>query len=234
MRRGLALNALTRQPLIVTSAFTFSLTVHVVAAAATVWLAARPVPQRSASIAKRNGRPVPAASRQRPVDGETIRAPHTSSTSDDMAGTSSADLTAKPVLASAVNEAFESDALAASRIDRSGRWFVYANGSDANDADRLLYRDITLDGWYQLHLTLFDVGEEQQFRIDLVSPSAPTASSAKEHVLATVFPARCEPAEVTFDLLPWAGETVRLRLVSDVLEALRTSIDNVRFERITP
>lgn len=80
--------------------------------------------------------------------------------------------------------------------------------------------------------------ESQQYRIDLVPPSA-LASLAKEHVLATIFrgtsdgPARLEPTVVSFDLSRWTGQTVRLRLASaDNQGPLRAGVDDVRFERI--
>jgi hypothetical protein len=59
-----------------------------------------------------------------------------------------------------------------------------------------------------------------------------------EHVLATVFqarptdPPRLQPTEVTFDLSPWAGQTIRLRFASaDNQGPLRAGVDNIRFER---
>jgi hypothetical protein len=120
---------------------------------------------------------------------------------------------------------------------------------------RMLYRDITLDGRYRLQLTVFYVnagtfsaadtpgrgtlGEEQQYRIDLVSPDAPTDSIAKGELLAIIFQgrpgdrARQDPTDVTFDLSPWAGQTVRLRITSaDNQGPLRAGVDNIRFERI--
>jgi retinol-binding protein 3 len=166
----------------------------------------------------------------------------------------------------------------------AGGWFTYTNGKTApNPAQsdpnlpfdvpnppqgkfaaitdmngpgrRILYRDVTLDGRYRLHLTVFyvnaggfsatdpsgrdTIGDEQQYRIDLVSPSAPVASAAKDHLLATVFrgqpgdPSRRQPTEVTFDLSPWAGQTVRLRLASaDNQGPLRAGVDDIRFERV--
>jgi hypothetical protein len=118
---------------------------------------------------------------------------------------------------------------------------------------RILFRDVVLDSRYRLHLTLFYVNagvfsaseietrieDDQQYRIDLVRPSAPVASLAKEDVLATIFrgrpddPPRREPTEISFDLSPWAGQTVRLRLASaDNQGPLRAGVDEVRFERI--
>ena len=83
------------------------------------------------------------------------------------------------------------------------------------------------------------IGEDQHYRIDLLRPSAPVASLAQEHLLATIFrgksddPTRREPTVVTFDLSPWAGETVRLRLATaDNQGPLRAGVDHIRFERI--
>jgi hypothetical protein len=120
---------------------------------------------------------------------------------------------------------------------------------------RILYRDVTLDGRYRLRLTVFYVNlgtfsaastsglnamsDEQQYRIDLVSASAPADSMAKEHLLASIFQgrpgdsSRLPPTEVTFDLSPWEGQTVRLRFASaDNQGPLRAGVDNIRFERI--
>ena len=121
----------------------------------------------------------------------------------------------------------------------------------------ILYRDVALDGRYRLRMTIFYVNagtfsaaptssrntitEEQQYRIDLVSPAAPLDSVARDHVLATIFeakpgdPPRRQPTEVTFDLSPWNGQTVRLRLaVGENQAPLRAGVDDIRFERIEP
>jgi hypothetical protein len=96
------------------------------------------------------------------------------------------------------------------------------------------YRDVTLDGRYQLRLSVFYVdhgsfsaatassrsriNNEQQFRIDIISPTAPLDSVARDHVLATVFRtaagdrSRREPWDVTVDLSRWQSQTVRLRV----------------------
>ncbi len=83
------------------------------------------------------------------------------------------------------------------------------------------------------------INDEQQYRIDIVSASAPVDSVAREHVLATIFeakpgdPARRLPTEVTFDLSLWEGQTVRLRLaVGENQAPLRAGVDNIRFERL--
>jgi hypothetical protein len=131
----------------------------------------------------------------------------------------------------------------------------FAAVSDTNGPGRrILYRDITLDGRYRLRLTVFYVNfgtfssaaasatsitEEQLFRIDLVSPTAPIDSLASNHLLTTVFqgqpsdPARKEPTEVTVDLSKWEGQTIRLRIVTADNEGpLRAGVDEVRFERM--
>jgi hypothetical protein len=169
-------------------------------------------------------------------------------------------------------------------VSGAGGWFVYTNGktapapaqSDFNvpfdvpdpphgrfaavtdmngPGRRILYRDVTLDGRYRLHMTVFyvnagafgapqtegTIGDTQQYRIDLVVPSAPLMSLAKNDLLANIYhaapgdPSRLAPTNVTFDLSPWQGQTVRLRLaVADNQGPLRAGVDNIRFERITP
>jgi Beta-lactamase len=120
---------------------------------------------------------------------------------------------------------------------------------------RILYRDLRLEGRFTLQVTVFSAGTgpfsspatlahdapeaNQQFRIDLVRPSAPIDSVAKGDVLVNVFhtspgdPARREPTEVGADVSAWAGQTVRLRLAAtDNQGPLRVGVDNIRFERI--
>ena len=82
-------------------------------------------------------------------------------------------------------------------------------------------------------------GANQQFRIDLVAPSAPIDSVAHGDVLVNVFktsagdPDRREPSTVSVDVSRWAGQTVRLRLaVTDNGGPLRAGVDDIRFEPI--
>jgi len=168
----------------------------------------------------------------------------------------------------------------------SGGWFIYREGKTPPDPARsdsafpfdvpdppqgkfaavtdqnapgrfILYRDVTLDGRYRLHLTPFyvnlgrfsgetmssrnTINDEQHYRIDIVLSSAPVDSVASEHVLVSIFetrpgdPARRVPTEVTVDLSRWEGRTVRLRLaVGENQAPLRAGVDNIRFERIQP
>jgi D-alanyl-D-alanine carboxypeptidase len=119
---------------------------------------------------------------------------------------------------------------------------------------RILYRDLRLNGRFSLQLTVFYTGSgpfsspatlaydtpeaNQQFRIDLVRPSAPIDSVARGDVLANVFrtspgdPTRRQPTEVRLDVSAWAGQTVRIRLAgTDNQGPLRVGVDNIRFRR---
>jgi D-alanyl-D-alanine carboxypeptidase len=118
---------------------------------------------------------------------------------------------------------------------------------------RILYRDLRLEGRFTLQVSVFYTGTapfsspptlahdtpgaNQQFRIDLVGPSAPIDSLAKGDVLVNVFhtapgdPVRRQPTDVRVDLSAWAGRTVRLRLAAtDNQGPLRVGVDNLRFE----
>jgi CubicO group peptidase (beta-lactamase class C family) len=120
---------------------------------------------------------------------------------------------------------------------------------------RILYRDVKLDGRFRLHLTVFYANHgrlsspptlaydephaNQQFRIDLLAPSAPIDSVAHGDVLAGIFatapgdPDRREPTAVSVDLSRWAGQTVRLRLAATNNRGpLRAGVDDIRFEPI--
>jgi D-alanyl-D-alanine carboxypeptidase len=117
---------------------------------------------------------------------------------------------------------------------------------------RILYRDLVLDGRLKLHVTVFyaatapfsspatlahDAREpNQQFRIDLVRPSAPIDSLAGGDVLVNVFrtsPADglgLPPAHLSVDVSRLAGQTVRLRLAqTDNRGPLRVGVDNIYF-----
>jgi D-alanyl-D-alanine carboxypeptidase len=123
---------------------------------------------------------------------------------------------------------------------------------------KLMYRDIKLEGPVMLELTVFYVngtdglsgysvpfaaprtlainaGPNQQFRVDVLAPTAAADSMADADLRATVFetrpdaPARRGPTPIRYDLSPWAGQTVRLRIATaDNQAPLRAGIDNVR------
>jgi D-alanyl-D-alanine carboxypeptidase len=135
----------------------------------------------------------------------------------------------------------------------------FAAVSDAmGPALKLMYRDIKLEGPVMLELTVFYVngadglsgysvpfaaprtlainaGPNQQFRVDVLAPTAAADSMADADLRATVFetrpdaPARRGPTPIRYDLSPWAGQTVRLRIATaDNQAPLRAGIDNVR------
>ena len=132
----------------------------------------------------------------------------------------------------------------------------FAAVTDVNGpGTRILYRDLRLEGRFSLQLSVFYTGTgpfsspatlaydtpeaNQQFRIDLLRPSAPIDSVAKGDVLVNVFhtspgdPARRQPTEAHMDVSAWAGQTVRLRLATtDNQGPLRVGVDNIRFQRI--
>jgi CubicO group peptidase (beta-lactamase class C family) len=132
----------------------------------------------------------------------------------------------------------------------------FAAVTDANGpGTRILYRDLRLEGRFTLQASVFYAGTgplsspatlahdtpeaNQQYRIDLLSPSAPIDSVAKNDVLANLFhtspddPARRPPTEVRLDVSAWAGRTVRLRLATTGNQGpLRVGVDNIRFQRI--
>ncbi|HVO55222.1 MAG TPA: hypothetical protein VMT37_12500 [Solirubrobacterales bacterium] len=122
---------------------------------------------------------------------------------------------------------------------------THAAISDELNSDSLiLYQDIAIDpgAAQQLNLLAYynsyapiaiptpdtlsaeyeQLGDEhnQQFRIDLIKPSAPLDSLAPEDILQTVFATRegatetMKPTWITADLTPLEGQTVRLRIVT--------------------
>jgi VCBS repeat-containing protein len=89
------------------------------------------------------------------------------------------------------------------------------------------YHTLSLQAFYQNQFTQgfltpdtldYRTGPNQQFRIDLVSPSADLLSTASSDVLLNLFrttqgsPASRDPFTLTADLTPFAGQTVRLRI----------------------
>ena len=123
---------------------------------------------------------------------------------------------------------------------------------------RLMYRDIAVDAPAMLELTVFhsygpdglsgystrfvaprtlsvDGGPNQQFRVDLLAPTAAADSMAAADLRATLFetlpdaPGRRGPTPVRYDLTPWVGQTIRLRVATaDNQGPMRAGIDDVR------
>jgi hypothetical protein len=81
----------------------------------------------------------------------------------------------------------------------------------------------------------------QQFRIDVMKPSAPIESLDPADILLTVFqtkpggPLSMKPTKLTADLSPFAGQTVRLRIATAVHEeVLNAGVDSVEVSNAAP
>lgn len=109
--------------------------------------------------------------------------------------------------------------------------------SQGGGGTHILYQDVALEPYYSHQLSLlvyyhsaaslttpspetlnFEAPEpNQQYRIDVMKPTAPIESVNPSDVLATVFatktgdPEELGPTPLTVDLTPFAGQTVRLR-----------------------
>ena len=121
---------------------------------------------------------------------------------------------------------------------------------------RILHRLLRVDGASTLRMTLFyesgggafsspasldyySGAPNKQFRVELLDPDVPVTSMKAQDRLATIFrtapgdPPVLAPRAVTFDLSPWAGQTVRLRFAQvDNRGPLRAGVDDIRVEAI--
>src|SRR5207253_2680393 len=130
---------------------------------------------------------------------------------------------------------------------------TYAATTDAQGpGSHILYRDVTLTAGFNHTLnfllyyanrgsgfvtpaTLDYVGApNQQYRVDVMNPAAPVNSMAPSDILATVFqtqvgdPLTKSPTPYTFDLTPFAGQTVRIRFAeADNQFYFQASLDNL-------
>ena len=130
----------------------------------------------------------------------------------------------------------------------------YAAVTDMSAAgSRILYRDVTLERRIDLRFTLFydnhvagafhapdSLDHElrkpnQQYRVDVMDPSAAIDSVARDDVLATIFrtrpgdPDELAPRAIRFDLSRWVGKKVRIRFAQvDNVGPLRAGVDGVR------
>jgi hypothetical protein len=124
----------------------------------------------------------------------------------------------------------------------------------------ILYQDVALEPFYshQLSLTAYyrcaaplvtpnpetfstEGSENQQYRIDVMNPTAPIDSVNPADILATLFatktdgPEELGPTTITADLTPFAGQTVRLRFAeADNLGFFAASTDNVAIVSTPP
>ncbi len=123
-------------------------------------------------------------------------------------------------------------------------------------SSNVLYQDVALEPGFK-HTLSFDIYyknwagsfvtpdslnpgvRNQQYRVDIMKPSAPVTSVAPGDVLATVFqtkvgdPLTMAPTKITFDLSPYAGTTVRLRFAEvDTDSFFNASVDNVQIASV--
>ncbi len=180
-----------------------------------------------------------------------------------------------------LNGNFETCDLAGWGIYRAGNtagWFAYsgttspqsghpiyppqeglcAATSDQTGANvQILYQDITLDGNYELSMTLYTHNwapayyspqslcyncgfPNQQYRVDIMLPGADLLSVDPADILYTVFqtmpgdPSDIPPAPYNVDLTPWAGQTVRLRFAeADNALWFNGSVDDIKLTRLS-
>ncbi len=83
--------------------------------------------------------------------------------------------------------------------------------------------------------TILNPNRNQQYRVDIIDPSADVFSVAASDVLAMVFrtevgdPLKMKPTLFTFDLSPFAGKTIRLRFAEvDNQGRFLASVDDVQ------
>ena len=132
---------------------------------------------------------------------------------------------------------------------------MYAAASDSAAPGRyILYQDFTVDSPAVLHLDVYyrsrgsinapphldllgSTDSNDQFRVDVIDTAAAIDSLAEEEVFGTLFqngesdPIHLGPTDVSLDLTPFVGETVRLRVVQiDNTAAFYSGFDNVRLE----
>jgi hypothetical protein len=102
--------------------------------------------------------------------------------------------------------------------------------------------------YYESHAILaappslsYEVEPNQQYRIDLIKPSAPLESLESSDIFATLFHTVTEGPEtqgyktVSIDLAPFAGQTVRLRLAEvDNLSNFSAGVDDVKVVSTAP
>jgi hypothetical protein len=138
---------------------------------------------------------------------------------------------------------------------------TYAAISDeTSGASAILYQDIALEPGYSQKLSLiayytsyspvsqptpdsldFTALNNQQYRIDVIKPSAPLLSLNPADILLTILrtkagdPITLAPTTMTADLTPFAGQTVRLRFASvDTVSFLNAGVDAVSLVSTPP
>lgn len=133
-----------------------------------------------------------------------------------------------------------------------------ATTDQTGPGSHILYQDVALEPghshtlsfilYYENRNVLFfspdslseSVVPNQQYRVDIMDPAAPVDSVAPGDVLATVFrtmpgdPASKPYTPMTFDLTPFAGQTVRLRYAEvDNQFFFQASVDRVHIDSVS-
>jgi hypothetical protein len=132
--------------------------------------------------------------------------------------------------------------------------------SQGGPGSHILYQDVALEPYYSHQLSLlvyyksfaplftpspntlsYEGAENQQYRVDVMNPAAPVDSANPADVLATVFatkegdPQELGPTQLTADLTPFAGQTVRLRFAEvDNRYYLEAGTDSVAIASTPP
>jgi hypothetical protein len=113
-----------------------------------------------------------------------------------------------------------------------------ATSDEGGPGTHILYQDIALEPFYAQQLSMLvyyqsaasiivpspdtldsEGSPNQQYRVDVIKPSAPITTLEPSDILATVFqnktgdPETMAPTQLTVNLTPFAGQTVRLRFV---------------------
>jgi hypothetical protein len=107
-------------------------------------------------------------------------------------------------------------------------------GGSVNDLSLLAYYEAGMSPDFESPDTLAIDVPNEQYRIDLMNPSAPLDSVASGDVLRNLLqttdasPGSLPPTQLTADLSPYAGQTVRLRFAVPVTEhTLNAGVDAV-------
>jgi hypothetical protein len=122
---------------------------------------------------------------------------------------------------------------------------------------QILYQDITLDGNYELNMTLYSHNwgtgfyspqslcwdcdfPNQQYRVDIMLPGADLLSVDPADILYTIYqsmpgdPSEMPSTPFGVDLSPWAGQTVRLRFAeADNQGFYNASVDDIKLTQLT-
>lgn len=152
--------------------------------------------------------------------------------------------TSSPISSTAISAPPEGAFAATSDGTGPGTHILYQDitlGAGQHTLSFMLYYQNLAQGFSNPQSLDFNVSPNQQYRIDIMDPSAPVDSVAPADILANVFkttaasPMTMAPTPITFDLTPFAGQTIRLRFAEvDNQMFFPASVDNVVIESAAP